>query len=451
MDDEMEFGQVAAAPRAQRLRPDRNPQYAVVPCGDPAPDDLPIFVDLDTLRDMESHALSDPRVELGGVLLGGQYEDERGQPFVVVADALRARHYESTPGSFKFTHDTWAEFTRQRSELPADLQIVGWYHTHPGWGVFLSAQDRFICEHFFRQPADLALVIDPCQGTRGFFQWAGPAPEPPRQTGGFYVFTSRHRALELVCLVTYLENRLMPSQLPRSEGFPFPGIPYPVPLRPQADSRSAWFGAAVLGMLASQFLVLALLAWRTLGPGSAGPVSGAPEAPATRAAAGPEAAGPGSSTPNAAELQLQLLDRVVDQLGTGTPRGLVQMLEQLQAENAGLRADARVYRDLEARVRVENESLARALAAAERTRDELARQVAALQAELRAAELARANQPPAGTAANLLPAAWSANGGGLPEAWLLGAAGLLAAGGLAWAAWAVWKRRRETAVERDSL
>ena len=67
---------------------------------------------------MEAHALSDTRVELGGVVLGGQYEDEQGRPFVVIADTLRAQHYESTPGSFKFTHETWADFTRQRADLP---------------------------------------------------------------------------------------------------------------------------------------------------------------------------------------------------------------------------------------------------------------------------------------------------------------------------------------------
>ncbi len=109
------------------------------------------------------------------------------------------------------THDTWAEFTRQRAELPADLQIVGWYHTHPHWGVFLSAWDLFICEHFFSQPADVALVIDPCQGDRGFFQWANGALGLTRRTGGFYVFASRQRAVELSCLVAYLENKLVPS------------------------------------------------------------------------------------------------------------------------------------------------------------------------------------------------------------------------------------------------
>jgi proteasome lid subunit RPN8/RPN11 len=447
--DEIEFGQVESARQLLRLRPDRNPQYAVVPCGAPAQDDLPIFVDLDTLRDMEAHALSDTRVELGGVLLGGQYEDEQDQPFVVIADALRARHYESTPGSFKFTHETWAEFTRQRAEMPAELQIVGWYHTHPKWGVFLSELDRFICEHFFGRPGDVALVIDPCQGDRGFFQWAGPAPGPTRRTGGFYVFASRHRAVELSCLVAYLENKLMPSHLPRTEGLPFPGIPYPVPLRPEADSRTLWHGAAVLGMLVIQFLFLALLAWKTLVPGSPVDGPGVPGTSATWAAAEP--AGARNHPASEAEIQLKLLDRIVEELGQGTPQGLVRMLEQLQKENERLYADARVYRDLEAKVRAENEGLTRALADAEQKRDELTKRVADLRATIRDLEVARAERTPPessdSSAAASVAAAWVRQ----PKAWFFGAAGVLAAGGLAWAALTAWKRQRQTAMERDSL
>ena len=75
-------------------------RYSVVAYGSPGGQDLPIFVDLDVLADMEAHAESDTSVELGGVLLGGQYEDDQGAPFVVITFALRAQHYKATKGSF---------------------------------------------------------------------------------------------------------------------------------------------------------------------------------------------------------------------------------------------------------------------------------------------------------------------------------------------------------------
>ena len=130
MDIDMDFGDVQEAVPPVQLRPDQNRHFAVAACGGPAPSDLPVFLDLDAMRDMESHAVSDTSVELGGVLLGGQFHDKQGQPFVVITDSLRARHYESTRGSFKFTHDTWSRITRERDEFPPELQMVGWYHTH---------------------------------------------------------------------------------------------------------------------------------------------------------------------------------------------------------------------------------------------------------------------------------------------------------------------------------
>jgi proteasome lid subunit RPN8/RPN11 len=448
-DEEIEFGQVETARQQRRLRPDRNHQYAVVPCGVPAAEDLPIFVDLDALRDMEAHAISDARVELGGVLLGGQYEDDQSLPYVVIADTLRAQHYESTPGSFKFTHETWAEFTRQRAELPADLQIVGWYHTHPNWGVFLSELDRFICEHFFGRPVDVALVIDPCQGDRGFFQWAGPAPDRTRRTGGFYVFASRHRAVELSCFANYLENRLMPSNHPRTEGFPFSGVPSPVPSPPYADPRTAWHGTAVLGILLIQFLLLALLVWKTLEPDSPADGTDRPRDASVSAVAASEPADAGGGASREVELQLRLLGRIVDQLGQGTPQGLVPLLEQLQKENENFKADARVYRAQEEKVRAENESLSRTLAAAEQEKGELTKQVADLRATIRETELAQAQQErvaaPASSGATSATVDWVRQ----PKALVLGAVAMLVLCGVGyWALLAVRKRSQTPQFDR---
>jgi len=450
-DREIEFGEVEAARHEPYLRPDRNRQFRVVACGHPADDDLPIFVDVDALGDVEAHALSNPRVELGGVVLGGQYEDDQGRPFVVIADTLRAQHYQSTPGSFKFTHETWAEFTRQRADLPADLQIVGWYHTHPNLGVFLSEMDRFICEHFFGRPGDVALVIDPCQGERGFFQWTGEVPNRTRRAGGFYLFASRHRELELTGFAAYLEGRIMGANDPRSGASPFPGMPYPVPPVPTTDPRNFWLGPAVLGMLLVQFLLLALLAWRTLVPESGEPLAASvPRGRTAAAVAGSDAADEGARVAREAEIQLRLLDRIVDQLGQETPRGLVQLLEQLQQENEALKTDARVYRALETKVKAENDALSRALAEAEEDQSELSEQVARLKDAIRQKDMAEedyrrqiaslnerlASAAPPDVA--VVAGDWIRQ----PKVLGLAAIGILVVGVLAWAALAAWRRPR---------
>ncbi len=268
MDGEIEFGRVEHAAPKRALRPDEDQHYAVVACAEPGPDDLPIYVDLDVLADMEQHALSDTSVELGGVLLGGRHLDSGGRPFVVITECLRAAHYESTKGSFKFTHETWSAITRQRQAIAPELQMVGWYHTHPDWGVFLSGMDLFICKHFFRDKLDVAYVIDPCNGDRGMFQWtnaANPKEQPQRmqRTGGFFVTASRFRAAELESYVAEL-NAAMSSTPTRSTSGS-----YPAPIVHLHQPQSAtppWQAAMLLAMLALQSLLVVLIGWRLLAP-----------------------------------------------------------------------------------------------------------------------------------------------------------------------------------------
>lgn len=52
---------------------------------------------------------------------------------------------------------------------------MGWYHSHPGFGLFLSDYDAFIQQNFFGAPGQVALVVDPVEGCLGWFQWSKEA------------------------------------------------------------------------------------------------------------------------------------------------------------------------------------------------------------------------------------------------------------------------------------
>ncbi len=265
MNSDIQFGQLEQQEPQPRLRPDRDRQYAVVGCGVREDADLPIFVNLDVMRDMEGHARTNTRVELGGVLLGGKFVDEDGRAFVIIQEALRAEHYEATRGSFKFTHETWAQITRDRDDFPSELQLVGWYHTHPDWGVFLSGMDLFICENFFADTLDVALVIDPCRGDRGWFHWQGEGEtRAKRRVAGFNLFANRYRRDELLHFAEELAE-INPAYYDSRYESSFGGTDMqPVVHLHQQQSALQMIG--LMGMLTIQTLVLALLAWRILFP-----------------------------------------------------------------------------------------------------------------------------------------------------------------------------------------
>jgi proteasome lid subunit RPN8/RPN11 len=202
--DDIVLGEVSYREPRKARRPDRDPARAGLAVGTPRPGDLPVFLDLRAADAIERHALSDTSVELGGILLGHEcLDEETGAPFVLVTQSLAAKHYESTQASFTYTHDSWAEITRERDQTHPDLDIVGWYHTHPDFGIFLSGHDLFIQHHFFAQPLQVAYVVDPLRQTRGFFFWKGGQMEA---VGGFHLVAPRGDRLALARFVNELEG-----------------------------------------------------------------------------------------------------------------------------------------------------------------------------------------------------------------------------------------------------
>ncbi len=376
MDLDIQFGDLEHARPQVQLRPDENKHYAVVGVFAPDDRDLPVFVDLDALADMEDHALSDTRVELGGVMLGGQYEDEQGRPFVVVSDSLRAKHYESTKGSFKFTHDTWSEITRERDEFPEELQMVGWYHTHPDWGVFLSGMDMFICDNFFNKPLDVALVIDPCRQDRGFFQWTGDENQRVRRTGGFYLIGSRFRHDELEYFAAILEGKLAMANDPRLRG-----SQYPAPVVNIAGTQPAWQAVAVLGMLAMQFCLLLVVAVRLLWP-----LPDDAAAPPAELAALQESVDRLAASRQAAadvDAKLEVVQSAIRNW-EGTPDGLLEALAEQTAQNKRLTGSFDAQHEVLATREQQVDALQKSLSLEKHSGKRLADKVEALQASISA-------------------------------------------------------------------
>lgn len=113
--------------------------------------------------DLTAHAKESVDAEVGGVLVGEVCEDADG-PFVDVRAIIRALAAREARAQITFTHETWTKIHAALDRDHRGLQIVGWYHTHPGFGVEFSAMDRFIQENFFSGPTQVAFLTDPLGG-----------------------------------------------------------------------------------------------------------------------------------------------------------------------------------------------------------------------------------------------------------------------------------------------
>lgn len=166
----IETGDLQIAVPLEKLIPTEDPSRRVEPMGTINGDDLQIFLREQTLREIVAYSKSDTSRELGGGLPGRFYQ-WRGRLWIEIQGYIRATGYQNTAASFKFTHDSFSAMQRENERRFADVGFVGWHHTHPGYGIFLSGMDRFIQNHFFNLPYQVALVVDPKADTLGFFQW----------------------------------------------------------------------------------------------------------------------------------------------------------------------------------------------------------------------------------------------------------------------------------------
>jgi proteasome lid subunit RPN8/RPN11 len=139
--------------------------------------DFRLYIAPEVRRGIDEHAKADVTVEICGVLVGNWGTDENG-PYAAVTDYIRCANATSKFAEVTFTHESWAQINKEMDSRFADARIIGWYHSHPDFGIFLSERDAFIQEHFFSGPGQVAYVIDPVRDLEGVFAWRNGKPTP---------------------------------------------------------------------------------------------------------------------------------------------------------------------------------------------------------------------------------------------------------------------------------
>jgi len=117
-----------------------------------------------------AHAGSDMDNEVGGWLVGKQcFDPEFNQDFIVVEKIIPAPFARHGSVYLTFTQDSQVSMHAFLEENYPGKEVVGWYHTHPKMGIFLSEYDTWLHRNFFPKPFQVAMVIEPHRSIGGFF------------------------------------------------------------------------------------------------------------------------------------------------------------------------------------------------------------------------------------------------------------------------------------------
>ena len=108
-----------------------------------------------SISKMDNHSKSDLSREVGGFLIG-TIKDR----VTTIIDFIPALAGDSKATSFQFSEKDWSSLYKTLDNYD-NLELVGWFHTHPNFGAFLSSYDQFIQDSFFSDFGRVAIVFDP--------------------------------------------------------------------------------------------------------------------------------------------------------------------------------------------------------------------------------------------------------------------------------------------------
>jgi proteasome lid subunit RPN8/RPN11 len=127
---------------------------------------LQVRIDGETVRRVHEHARAHMQHEVCGVLVGRMCDG-----VIEIEAPIEAFNASQAGAHVTFTQAAWETIFRVKDRDFPDDRIVGWYHSHPGFGIFLSEHDTFIHQNFFSSPDQVAWVYDPHSDDEGCFGW----------------------------------------------------------------------------------------------------------------------------------------------------------------------------------------------------------------------------------------------------------------------------------------
>jgi len=107
-------------------------------------------------------------VERGGALVGEYAVDPNGRRFIVINDIVSATNAPATRTTINMRAEDWVQIHAEIERMEGQ-RLLGWYHSHPSLGVFMSGTDKETQRRTFAADWQVGLVVDPNDETFAFF------------------------------------------------------------------------------------------------------------------------------------------------------------------------------------------------------------------------------------------------------------------------------------------
>jgi proteasome lid subunit RPN8/RPN11 len=118
----------------------------------------PIFFQQEAVIALQEHLKSSPTQAIFGFLIGDVYRDpETGVLYIVIDKTLKLSQPIYGDKTEVVVSRLWERMQQQLAKASASL--LGWYHSHPGQGGYLTPHDVETHEKFFTEPWQVAVLV----------------------------------------------------------------------------------------------------------------------------------------------------------------------------------------------------------------------------------------------------------------------------------------------------
>ncbi len=172
-------------------------------------EELRIYLEDYVYTYLYQYAKSDEGKEKVAVLVG-QHIEQDGQTILLISGAIQGKYSRQEKGNEIFTEETWKYIDEKMEQYFEGLEIVGWMHTQPGYGVFLSSVDTEYHRERFQKAYQILFVVDSTERLDAFFAWN---EEEIIETLGYFIYYDRNEQMHDYML----DNRVIKMKVQEAE------------------------------------------------------------------------------------------------------------------------------------------------------------------------------------------------------------------------------------------
>ncbi len=129
------------------------------------------------------------------VLVGEVKTEEDGKETVMISGAIEGRETVMDADGTVFTEESWSYIHRQLALYFQGMQLVGWAHIQPDFGIYLMGKDEAFHKECFPESGHVLFLMDPVEKTDTFYVYdqSGRSLRPAR---GYFLYYEKNEAMQ---------------------------------------------------------------------------------------------------------------------------------------------------------------------------------------------------------------------------------------------------------------